>query len=79
MILSSRVGAITIPVEASDDLMPGVVSVPHGWGHDAPDAQLRVASGQAGINVNVLSDEQVVDLPSGTTVMNGIPVTVAPA
>ena len=79
VILSSRVGAITIPVEASDDLMPGVVSVPHGWGHDAPDAQLRVASGQAGINVNVLSDEQVVDLPSGTTVMNGIPVTVAPA
>ena len=63
VILSSRVGAITITVEASDDLMPGVVSVPHGWGHDAPDAQLRVASGQAGINVNVLSDEQVVDAP----------------
>ena len=76
--VSSRVGSITITVEASDDLMPGVVSVPHGWGHDAPGAQLRVASGQAGINANLLSDEQVVDAPSGTTVMNGIPVTVAP-
>ena len=78
-ILSSRVGSVTITVEASDDLMPGVVSVPHGWGHDAPGAQLRVAAGQAGINANLLSDEQVVDAPSGTTVLNGIPVTLTPA
>ena len=77
--LSSRVGSITITVEASDDLMPGVVSVPHGWGHNAPGARLRVAAGQAGINANLLSDEQVVDAPSGTTVLNGIPVTLAPA
>jgi anaerobic selenocysteine-containing dehydrogenase len=77
-ILSSRVGSITITVEASDDLMPGVVSVPHGWGHDAPGAQLHVAGGQAGVNANLLSDEQVVDAPSGTTVLNGIPVTLTP-
>jgi anaerobic selenocysteine-containing dehydrogenase len=78
-ILSSRVGAITITIEVSDDLMPGVVSVPHGWGHDAAGAQLRVAATQAGINSNLLSDEQVVDAPSGTTVLNGIPVTLTPA
>ena len=78
-VLTSRVGSITITVEASDDLMPGVVSVPHGWGHDAPGTQLHVASGQAGINANLLSDEQVVDAPSGTTVLNGIPVTLTPA
>jgi len=65
--------------EVSDDLMPGVVSVPHGWGHDTAGAQLRVAATQAGINANLLSDEQVVDAPSGTTVLNGIPVTLTPA
>jgi anaerobic selenocysteine-containing dehydrogenase len=74
--LSSRVGSITITVEATDDLMPGVVSVPHGWGHGAPGARLGIAGGQAGINANLLSDEQVVDAPSGTTVLNGIPVTL---
>jgi anaerobic selenocysteine-containing dehydrogenase len=76
--VSSRAGAIEVPVEVTEDVMPGVVSIPHGWGHDAPGAVLRVAAEHAGANSNVLSDEQVVDPVSGTAVLNGIPVELAP-
>jgi anaerobic selenocysteine-containing dehydrogenase len=76
--VASRAGAIEVPVEITEDVMPGVVSIPHGWGHDAPGAALRVAAEHAGANSNVLSDEQVVDPVSGTAVLNGIPVELAP-
>ena len=58
--------------------MPGVVSLPHGWGHDAPGARLRVAAAHAGANANALADEELVDALSGNAVLNGIPVAVAP-
>ncbi len=76
--VASRAGAVEVPVEITDAIMPGVVSIPHGWGHGADGMRMAVASEHAGVNSNVLGDELVVDVPSGNAVLNGIPVTVAP-
>jgi anaerobic selenocysteine-containing dehydrogenase len=76
--LRSRTGSVEALVEITDAIMPGVVSLPHGWGHDAPDARLSVASAHAGTNSNVLSDELLVDAVSGNAVLNGIPVSLTP-
>jgi hypothetical protein len=59
--------------------MPGVVSIPHGWGHDAAGMRMDVASAHAGVNSNVLADESAVDPVSGNAVLNGIPVELEPA
>ena len=56
-LVSSAAGRIEAPVELTDAIMPGVVSIPHGWGHDAPGVRMRVASEHAGVNSNVLADE----------------------
>jgi anaerobic selenocysteine-containing dehydrogenase len=74
--ITSRVGAVHAPVEITDAIAPGVVSLPHGWGHDAPGAALSVASQRPGTNSNVLTDELALDPLSGTAVLNGIPVEV---
>jgi anaerobic selenocysteine-containing dehydrogenase len=76
--LRSRVGSVQATVEVTDAVMPGVVSLPHGWGHDAPGSALRVAAEHAGTNSNVLADEELLDAVSGNAVLNGIPVEVAP-
>jgi anaerobic selenocysteine-containing dehydrogenase len=76
--VSSRAGAIELPFELTEDVMPGVVSIPHGWGHSAGGLQLRVAADHAGANSNVLADEMLLDPVSGNAVLNGIPVEVAP-
>jgi len=74
--LSSEAGFIVLPVEITDDLMPGVVSVPHGWGHDRSGTGQAVASAHAGASINdVISDEQI-DPLVGTSVLNGQSVTV---
>lgn len=78
-LVTSRVGEVTVPVEVTDSIRPGVVSLPHGWGHDLPGAKMRVASEHAGVNSNVLTDDAAMDPLSGTSVLNGIPVTVVPA
>jgi anaerobic selenocysteine-containing dehydrogenase len=75
----SRAGTVTIPVEVTDAIRPGVVSIPHGWGHDMPGVELAVARRYAGVNSNVLADEELIEPISGTAVLNGIPVEVAPA
>jgi anaerobic selenocysteine-containing dehydrogenase len=75
----SRVGEVVAPVEVSEEMMPGVVSLPHGHGHGAPGARLRVAARRPGVNSNRLTDEAALDAPSGNAVLNGIPVEVAPA
>jgi anaerobic selenocysteine-containing dehydrogenase len=75
----SRVGELQAPVVVSDEIMPGVVSLPHGFGHDAPDARLRVAREHAGVNSNLLTDEAQLDALSGNGVLNGIPVEVSAA
>ncbi|HWE14599.1 MAG TPA: molybdopterin-dependent oxidoreductase [Solirubrobacteraceae bacterium] len=76
--LRTRTGAVTAEVEVTDAVMPGVVSLPHGWGHDG-QAHLSVAAAHAGTNSNVLADELLVDAVSGNAVLNGIPVALAPA
>jgi anaerobic selenocysteine-containing dehydrogenase len=74
----SRVGEVTAPVEVTEDIRPGVVSLPHGWGHDREGADMAVARAHAGVNANVLTDEAAVEPLTGTAVLNGIPVSVAP-
>jgi anaerobic selenocysteine-containing dehydrogenase len=78
-LVRSRAGAVVVPVEVTEDVMPGVVSIPHGWGHDLPGVGLGVAGEHAGTNSNVLADELLVEPLSGTAVLNGIPVELAPA
>ena len=77
--VSSRTGAVTVPIEITDTVRPGVVSIPHGWGHDVPGTRGEVARAHAGVNSNVLADELLLDAPSGTAVLNGIPVEVKAA
>jgi len=68
-----------VPVEVTDAIRPGVVSIPHGWGHDLEGVQLAVAQEHAGVNSNLLADEELFDPVSGNAVLNGIPVEVLPA
>src|SRR5262249_14685677 len=77
--IAGRVGSLVVPVEVTDDVMPGVVSLPHGWGHGQPGTQLSVAAAHPGVNTNVLTDGAELDPLSGNAVLNGIPVTVVPA
>ncbi|TMA31032.1 MAG: molybdopterin oxidoreductase family protein [Deltaproteobacteria bacterium] len=77
--ISSRVGSVSAPVEITDGIARGVVSLPHGWGHDEPGARLAVAAQRPGTNSNVLTDELALDPLSGTAVLNGIPVEVCRA
>ena len=77
--VTSRVGSVTAPVEVTDAIRPGVVSLPHGWGHGVPGTTMRVAAEHAGVNSNVLSDDRALDPLSGTAVLNGIPVQLTPA
>jgi anaerobic selenocysteine-containing dehydrogenase len=77
--VASRTGAVTIPVEVTDAIRPGVVSIPHGWGHDLDGVELQVARRYPGVNTNLLADETLIDPVSGNAVLNGIPVEVAPA
>jgi anaerobic selenocysteine-containing dehydrogenase len=77
-LVRSRVGSIVLPVEVSEDMMPGVVSIPHGWGHDRPGNQIEVAQQHAGASINDLTDNQAVDALCGTAAFNGTPVTVQP-
>jgi anaerobic selenocysteine-containing dehydrogenase len=77
--VSSRAGSVVVPVEVTDSIMDGVVSIPHGWGHDADGVRMEVAGANAGGNSNLLSDENLLDELSGNAVLNGVPVEVAPA
>jgi anaerobic selenocysteine-containing dehydrogenase len=76
--LRSRAGSVVAQVELTEGIMPGVVSLPHGWGHDVPGTVQRVASQHPGTNSNILADELVIDEVSGNAVLNGIPVELAP-
>jgi anaerobic selenocysteine-containing dehydrogenase len=74
--ITSRVGEIEIPAEVTDSVRPGVVSVPHGWGHGVPGTQMAVAAAKAGVNSNILTDDKEIDPLSGNAVLNAIPVTL---
>jgi anaerobic selenocysteine-containing dehydrogenase len=75
--VKSESGEIKVPVEITEAIRPGVVSMPHGWGHDKAGTRLSVANGSPGVNTNVLSPPTLIDEPSGNGVLNGIPVTVS--
>jgi anaerobic selenocysteine-containing dehydrogenase len=72
-------GCVEAPVEITDDVRPGVVSLPHGWGHSRAGTRLSVAAERPGVNVNQLLDGSRMDPLSGTAVLNAIPVEVAPS
>ncbi len=74
----STVGRVRAPVEVTDAVRPGVVSLPHGWGHDAEGTRMNVAARTPGVNSNVLTDGGVLDPLSGNASLNAIPVTVSP-
>ncbi|TNE99277.1 MAG: molybdopterin oxidoreductase family protein, partial [Gammaproteobacteria bacterium] len=74
--VNSSAGKIVLPVEITEDIMPGVVSIPHGWGHDREGSGQSIASSHAGASINdVISDAQIDDLV-GTSVLNGQSVNV---
>lgn len=68
--------SVQAQVQISDQMMPGVVSLPHGWGHDVPGAQLRVAAERPGANINALLDDQLRDPLSGNAVLGGVAITM---
>ena len=68
--------AIVVPVTVSDEIMPGVISLPHGFGHDMPDARLSYAGTRPGINSNIVASEFDIDVPSGNAVLTGFIVDV---
>ncbi|AYF76539.1 molybdopterin oxidoreductase family protein [Nocardia yunnanensis] len=76
-VVKSAAGTVTVELEPTEDIMPGVVSLPHGWGHG--DSTQTVARAHAGVNANVLTDDSLVDVPSGNAVFNGVPVTLTRA
>ena len=78
-IVTGPAGELEVPVEITDGIRRGVVSLPHGWGHDAPGTRMSVAARRPGVNVNSLLDSSLLDPLSGTSVLNGVPVQVAPA
>jgi anaerobic selenocysteine-containing dehydrogenase len=73
-VVRSAAGEVEVPVEVSDAVMPGVVSLPHGWGHAG--GRQAVAERRPGVNANQLTDAAVVDPLTGTAVFNGVPVEV---
>ncbi|MGZ4529548.1 MAG: molybdopterin-dependent oxidoreductase [Mycobacterium sp.] len=74
--VKSAAGEIKVPVEVTDAIKPGVVSMPHGWGHGKPGTRMAVANSSPGANTNVLSPPTFIDEPSGNGALNGIPVTI---
>jgi anaerobic selenocysteine-containing dehydrogenase len=76
-VITSASGSVSAPVEVTEDIARGVVSLPHGWGHDVEGVRLDVATQYPGVNSNVLSPGDLVDEISNTAVVNGIPVTVS--
>ena len=75
--VTARVGEVEVVVEVTDAIMPGVVSLPHGWGHDDAEARLHVAAQQPGVNSNRLCDEERIEPLAGNAILNGIAVAVA--
>ncbi|MDQ7049067.1 MAG: molybdopterin-dependent oxidoreductase [Enterobacterales bacterium] len=77
IVVESRVGKLEIIVEATSDIMSGVISIPHGWGHGVEQTQMAIANAHAGVSVNQLTDDQFVDQLTGNAVLNGVAVKVS--
>lgn len=76
--ISSRVGSVIAPAQLDRGIMPGVVSLPHGFGHHRPDTRQRVASVHAGVSINDITDDARVDALSGVAAFSGVPVQLEP-
>ncbi|KZX78824.1 dehydrogenase [Oleiphilus sp. HI0009] len=76
IVVQSRVGKIEIDAFSSDEIMPGVISIPHGWGHDRKGTNLSVAQECAGVSVNDIVDDQYYDPLTGNAGLNGVPCSV---
>ncbi|AMN48646.1 molybdopterin oxidoreductase family protein [Psychrobacter sp. P2G3] len=72
--VTSRVGSVNIIAEVTDELMPRVVSIPHGWGHGRKGVKQKIAQAHAGVSVNDLTDDTLIDQLSGNAAVNGVPV-----
>jgi anaerobic selenocysteine-containing dehydrogenase len=77
--VGTEVGTIVVPVEITDAMLPGVISLPHGWGHDRDETRLRVAREHAGASINDVTSSLHLDTLSGTAAFNGAAVTLRPA
>ena len=76
--VASKTGEVEIAVEITDAIRTGVVSIPHGWGHDGEGVQLAIAREHAGVNSNLLASTDDIDPLSGNAILNGIAVEVVP-
>jgi anaerobic selenocysteine-containing dehydrogenase len=72
-------GSVSVLTEVSDEMKPGVVSLPHGWGHGRDGTSLDIANSHPGVNSNLLNPAGLIDVPSNTQVVNGVPCEVRPA
>ncbi|RII79311.1 molybdopterin oxidoreductase family protein [Pseudomonas monteilii] len=77
--IRSRTGALEVEVQACEDMMPGVVSLPHGFGHGRQGVHMQIAQTQPGVSANDLTDERFRDAVSGNAALNGVPVQVEAA
>ena len=75
--IKSRVGTITAELSPSTEVMPGVISLPHGYGHGLQGTRSQVANGHAGVSCNDVTDEQFLDQLSGNAAVNGVPVELS--
>jgi anaerobic selenocysteine-containing dehydrogenase len=75
--VTSARGSLEATVAVSDEMMPGVVSLPHGWGHDRPGTQMGVAHAHAGVSINDITDEHRLDRLTGNAAFSAVPVTLA--
>jgi anaerobic selenocysteine-containing dehydrogenase len=76
--VASRSGRIELAAEITDTIMPGVVSIPHGWGHDLEGVRLAVARDHAGSSINDITDNLLLDTLTGNAALSGVPVTIEP-
>lgn len=74
--IKSRIGQISIPIEITESIMKGVVSIPHGWGHGRKGVKMEIAAAHAGVSINDLTDELLIDELTGNAAVNGVPVEV---
>ena len=72
--VTSRVGSVIVAAEITDELMAGVVSIPHGFGHGRKGVKQKIAQAHAGVSVNDLTDDTLIDELSGNAAVNGVPV-----
>ena len=77
-VLASRVHRGEVRVEVTDEMMPGVVSLPHGWGHGTSAQWQRVAGSRPGVSANDWTDDAVFEPLIGQSILNGVPVTLEP-